>query len=150
MTLPDQVRHLPPPIGWDYLALPPGGPLTTDFLSTGIAHLTVPVIPWWVVFTFTVQDISQTQDVILQITQPEGVRHQVVAIQYAPAGPQLVIVAGAAVPQLPSLSPPYTQIQLPLRPWTPPIGVGIRTTSGALVTGGIIPHSTWLVFPQGC
>lgn len=148
MTPHASINHLPPPIGWDYLALPPGGPLTVNALETGIANLTRPVIPWWVVFTFTIEDLSLPQDVVLQITKPEGIRHQVTAIQNAPPDQQLVIVAGAAVPQLPSLAPPYVQIQLPLRPWTPPVGVRILTTSGALFTGGIVPYSTWLVCPS--
>jgi len=147
VSLPDAIRHLPPPIGWDYLALPPGGPLTISALESGIGHLTRAVVPWWIVFTTTLANEQPTQDIVIQITQPGGIRYQVTAAQSVAPGQTNIIVAGAAVPQLENLQSTYTQIALPLRPWTPPIGVRILYTNGALVTNGTVPFSTWLVSP---
>jgi hypothetical protein len=150
VTLPEDLRYLPPPIGWDYLALPPGGPLTTNVISTGLAHLTKPAIPWWIVFSVTLDPTEAQQDLVLQITQPDGVRYQVTAARSVAPGQTTIIVTGAAVPQLPELETTYTQIALPTRAWTPPVGVRILASNGGLLVGATVPYSTWLVYPQGC
>jgi hypothetical protein len=150
VTLPEDLRYLPPPLGWDYLALPPGGPFAITAIDTGIDSLTHPVIPWWIVFNVTLDTLEPTQDLILQITQPDGIRYQVIAAQARPPSAPTTIVAGAAVPQLPTLNASYTQINLPLRAWTPPVGVRITTSNLGILTGAIVPFSTWLVYPQAC
>lgn len=134
-------------LAWPILELPPGTPLATTQVTTGLPPGGPEVALWQALAVLETDLTWSTQALLLQITRPDGIWWTIPLAAAVPASTPLNVAAGVSYAPGVQTTGSYITVGLPRRAWPRPVGVRILGTAGGLFVSSTWTVSQWLVSP---